>query len=67
MKPLPQTRSVANRPVPPIKLARLRLRTFRPDSSTYRSGWSKTGHMDCLVFITIRRVDALPDWEGGLA
>jgi hypothetical protein len=43
------------RPVPPIKLARLRLRTFRPDSSSPNA----CGAIDRIIFVTVPRVDAL--------
>lgn len=48
------------RPVPPIKLARMRLRTFRPDSSVDRYSHRS---LDVVVFLTVPRVDALSDYE----
>lgn len=44
------------RPVPPIKLMRMRMRCFRKDSSV-RKGADRTP--DVVVFITMPRVDAL--------
>lgn len=47
------------RPLAPIKLARMRLRTFRPDSSTDFQSKEKIGRSDFDVFITVPRIDAL--------
>ncbi|MBO6755451.1 MAG: hypothetical protein JJ902_03940 [Roseibium sp.] len=42
------------RPIAPIKIGWIEIRTFRPDSSS-----PPEGHMDRPAFISIARVDAL--------
>lgn len=51
----PKTTKVSCRPLAPIKLTRLRLRTFRPDSRSPNA----CGAIDRVVFITVARIDAL--------
>jgi len=58
MKP---TRNIAarpclHRPVPPIKLMTMRLRTFRKDSSVHK-GADRTP--DVVITLTMPRIDAL--------
>ncbi|MBO9459002.1 hypothetical protein [Labrenzia sp. R5_0] len=61
-KAAPRPRFYA-RPLAPIKLMRMRLRTFRPDSSTPFYGTNHISRTDFVVFITMPRIDALS--EGG--
>jgi hypothetical protein len=49
------------RPIAPIKRLRMRLRTFRPDSTTNFQSRERIGRTDVEVFITVPLIEALSD------